>query len=379
MASIRDQRARGRGVEVRWRDPDGTERTRSAPNLRAAKALQREVEDAVSLGRRWEPRDASAAPDLPAVLAAYVRSRARSKESGTVQHDAYTLDVFLRFLRAEHGAQLPLTLLSRATIERWYDYVRRTPGKNKSTAPAESACQKYVRRVERAWEWAADADDFAAWVPRPRRIELRALTEAPTVAPTWAQMDACVAAAQGWLKRVLTVERYTGLRVQQVMGLRWDDLDLDRAVLRFRGELGKTREEKKGRLIPVSPHLVAAVAGWGRREGYLIESGRRGAQARVVRARDVCRAWARAGVPPDVWQRRPDHAFRKGLISGLKALRADVDAVEVLVGHKLPGQRSVYTDPTSIPMREAVALIPVIGLGAASEPLRLDALRSARR
>jgi integrase len=382
MASIRDQRARGRGYEVRWRDPDGKERTRSLPTLRAAKDLQREVEDSVALGRRWEPRDARPAPHIPEILEAYIRDRARTKGQGTVRLDGFTLDVYVRFLRQREGArsELPASLLSRALHVDFYEWLKRTPGKGQGRPPGEAARQKYIRRVEHVWAWAFDSEEYGDFVPRPRRIDLPTLTSEPTIAPSWEEADACVLAASGWLQRVLVVERYTGLRVQQVMGLRWSDFDLDRAILRVRGALGKTRDEKKGRVIPISEHLVDELAGWGRREGLLIESGRKGVQARIVRQRDVCRAWARAGVRPEVWQKRPNHALRKAFISGLKRLRADIDAIEFLVGHKRPGQRSVYTDPESIPMREAVALVPKIGRAdVLREPIRLDSLRSSRR
>ena len=69
MASI-DKR---RGVyRVRWRDPDGRARSRQCPTLPSARALQKEVEEAVAVGHRWEPRDAGQAPDLREVLGAYL-------------------------------------------------------------------------------------------------------------------------------------------------------------------------------------------------------------------------------------------------------------------------------------------------------------------
>lgn len=48
-------------------------------------------------------------------------------------------------------------------------------------------------------------------------------------------------------------------------------------------------------------------------------------------------------------------------MSELKRAVAGPDAVEVLVGHKLPGLRSVYTDPAALPMRRAIELIPRLG------------------
>jgi integrase len=40
------------------------------------------------------------------------------------------------------------------------------------------------------------------------------------------------------------------------MGLFWTDIDLDRRIIVFRGELGKSPSEKRGRVIPLSPHLI---------------------------------------------------------------------------------------------------------------------------
>jgi hypothetical protein len=134
-----------------------------------------------------------------------------------------------------------------------------------------------------------------------------------------------------------------------------------------RGKLGKTSAECLGRIIPISPILVKEMAGWGRREGWLIPTNRTGAQARVARQRGVIRAWKRSGVQPEVWaatEKRKGqsfHAFRKGFVSGLKKLRADPDAVEHLVGHSL-GLRGVYTDPDVLELREAVDLIPQLNL-----------------
>jgi integrase len=124
--------------------------------------------------------------------------------------------------------------------------------------------------------------------------------------------------------------------------------------MHIRPELGKSKQERRGRMVPIAPVLVAELAGWGLRVGPLVgDLG--GDVARVAKA--VRRAWKRAGVPPIVWARRPDHAFRKGFVSGLQRAGADRDAVEYLVGHSR-GLRGVYVDPDALPLIEAVALVP---------------------
>ena len=60
--------------QVRWADPDGRSRARTLPTKRAADKLKREVEDLVSRGRRWEPRDAREVPDLRVISEQYIKA-----------------------------------------------------------------------------------------------------------------------------------------------------------------------------------------------------------------------------------------------------------------------------------------------------------------
>ena len=198
----------------------------------------------------------------------------------------------------------------------------------------------------------------------------------PTVAPTWAEMDACIGAMKGWQHDLGVLLRFTGLRVHQAMSLKWSDRDLKNARLVVRGELGKTPQEQRGRIVPVSKHLVTQVADWDRDDtGYLVVSNRKKEHRneRMARSRDVERAWKRAGVREEAWDGRPHHAFRKGFVSELKRSGADSDAVEFLVGHSL-GLRGVYIDPDALPLRGAVEKIPdlhsqpVFGALDASDP-----------
>lgn len=144
------------------------------------------------------------------------------------------------------------------------------------------------------------------------------------------------------------------------MNLRWEDFDFERNTLHIRGELGKSKREKRGRFIPVTSHLLEAMSTWGRREGYVLTTNRRGLRERLARPRDMERAWVRAGVRPAAWRGRPHHAYRKGFVTGLRRSGADSDAVEYLVGHSL-GLREVYTDPDALELRAAIDLVPPLG------------------
>lgn len=142
------------------------------------------------------------------------------------------------------------------------------------------------------------------------------------------------------------------------MGLRWKDLRLDVPVpiLHVRPELGKSRQERRGRWVPIAPVLVAELGRLPRDGEFVIGCGR---LERTARARDAARAWARGGVDPAVCE-QPHHAFRAGFVSGLARLGADREAVEYLVGHS-GGVRERYLDPDAIPLVQAVELVPEIG------------------
>ncbi len=346
---------------MRWRDPDGRRRSRQCPTKAAARRLQNEVDDALAIGRRWEPRDARSQADLRLLLKDYAEECARVLKPNTAIRYARALDLFLRYLNQVHGTgPLPPTVLTRRMLADWHAALKHNGlhGRERSDATR----RKIVEVIQLAWAWLYDNDESGAEIPPPRKLRMKREPAAPTVAPTWAEMDACISALSGWQRELATVLRFTGLRVQQAMSLTWDDVDLVNASLRIRGELGKSRQEQRGRVVPVSRHLVDHLGDRPRGE-HLVTSNRHrgGDRERLARPRDFTRGWQRAGVRPEVWQQRPHHSFRKGFVSELRRAGADGDAVEFLVGHSL-GLRGIYTDPSALPLRAAVDLIPPVDL-----------------
>ncbi|MDP2309298.1 MAG: tyrosine-type recombinase/integrase [Pseudomonadota bacterium] len=277
---------------------------------------------------------------------------------------ARALDLFLRYLDKVHGkgATFSPALLTRRLLSEWYADLKHDGlhGNDRSDATR----RKLVEVVQLAWVWLYDDEESSALVAPPRKLRMAREPSKPTVAPTWAEMDACVAVLRAWHQRLGVVLRFTGLRCQQAMGLRWADVDLTRARLTVRGELGKSRQEQRGRVMPISPHLVAILRTWEREGEWLISSNRQsGDRERMARARDFERGWQRASVRQEAYDGRPHHAFRKGFVSELKRAGADADAVEFLVGHSL-GLRGVYIDPDALPLKAAVEHIPVLSLPA---------------
>ena len=111
--------------------------------------------------------------------------------------------------------------------------------------------------------------------------------------------------------------------------------------------------------------------GWGVREGRVVP----GAPSSSSVANHVAGIWralgARGAVRPEVYERHPNHAFRRAFTSELKRAGAETEAVEYLVGHTAPGARPSYLDPDCLELRDAVSRVAKIGGAAGAVPLRL--------
>ncbi len=363
MASIHPRKP---GYSVRWRDRAGKNRSRQCPDYATAKKLQREIEQALALGRDWTPAEAHRIPTLTKMFADVIKDRARRLKPGSIYQIEVATGLFIDSLEKHHRGRLTPDLLTRQALGDYYDHLVQERACNPSTA------RERVRKIEDLWRRLYDHEKHGELTPRPRRLEDLPQDPVPLMpAPTWEEMDAAVLAAGGWYRNLFLLARYTGLRKNQLMRLIWDDVDLDQALLRVRPELGKTHHEKRGRVVPISPHLVEELAGWGVRDGWLIDTGPRN-QTREPHRRWVLEIWKRAKVRREVWgsthgrRGQPLHAFRHGFITGLVLGGAQLHLVQQLVGHKPRSvTEAVYIDPVLMmpKLREVVASIPPVATG----------------
>jgi integrase len=89
---------------------------------------------------------------------------------------------------------------------------------------------------------------------------------------TWAEVERIVAAAPGHLQEYVRVRCLTGMRSGEINGLRWDQVNGDRAVLsvtraRVRGREVLPKNEFSERELPLTQSLLAALARQARRTG----------------------------------------------------------------------------------------------------------------
>lgn len=363
MASVEK---RGPKYVVRWRTLAGKERSRRAPDAATAKRLRAEIERSIALGQDWEPQELVEEPEVLTLLeldeddriagglfADFLEARRALLAAGTLRHYDRALRRFAAWLAARHpkATELGLELLTRDALAAWFGSL---VDPQREGGPLDVATARlYVTAVFSAWEWAEDSDAYGESVKRPRRPELPVPRRSPAVAPSWAEMDAVIAAAYRlaagaqherdrrgytWRGRLLLLLRYTGLRVdEQAMRLLWSDVDFERRELLIRGELGKSARERSGRIVPLSAHLLEQMGGWGPREGYLLAPHK---ACRTSSPRIMAEVWKASGVSTRIWaaengrgKTQVHHAFRKGLKTGLGRLGVASDVRDFLLGH----------------------------------------------
>jgi integrase len=80
--------------------------------------------------------------------------------------------------------------------------------------------------------------------------------------PTKDEIRAMLTVAQGWVRPLVVTAIFTGLRASELRGLRWSDVDLDRAELTVRqradrwGTIGSPKSDAGKRSVPLAPMVV---------------------------------------------------------------------------------------------------------------------------
>jgi integrase/recombinase XerC len=130
----------------------------------------------------------------------------------------------------------------------------------------------------------------------------------------------------------------SGLRLSELVGLRWLDLDLDAGEVRVLGKGGKTR------IVPVGRHAVAALRALGEAEGRAPDTpvfrGRGGApiSPRTVQAR-----LKQLALMQGFAKRVHPHLLRHTFASHMLESSGDLRAVQELLGHADIATTQIYT------------------------------------
>jgi integrase len=386
MASVRKRNGLWR---IRWRDLAGRQREvalRGCSTAKEARRISQECEAALDAGRDWQPGRARSRATLGALLDAYKAHRVASGlKASTCAKDGDILAVLAAFVMADTGDEMaPATVLTLPLLDRYVAHLRAERGCGPRTV------RHHVVRVLDLWRFGqARADDYPGMALAPHRYRTATPVDRQAAAPTWAEVDALIAhlarkrdralelrdraAAEGrtsWRPRAVAttaeaayraawVQRFTGLRIAQALAVEWTDFDFTAQTFHLRPEIAKTTAEASAaRTIPVSPHLLAELATWGRRDGPVCGDAEYHAVYERIRS-----GWKAAGVPERAWKGSPTHALRDLVSTGLREAGCAPEAVEFYLGHSL-GTAGRYTDPRAHDLTACAEAFPPVATGA---------------
>lgn len=174
---------------------------------------------------------------------------------------------------------------------------------------------------------------------------------------TFDEAERLVAGADGLWQPMITLALKTGLRLGELLALRWDDVDLvnGRLVVRraaARGVIG-TPKNGRSREIPLSADALRALKGHRHLKGELVFSDEKGKLlAKTATKWPLWRACKRAGLRRIGW-----HVLRHTFASHLVMRGAPIKAAQELLGHSTVEMTMRYAHLSPDVRRDAVCLL----------------------
>jgi len=177
----------------------------------------------------------------------------------------------------------------------------------------------------------------------------------------FAEAERLVAAAEGEWRTMILVALRTGMRHGELIGLRWQDVDLVAGRLTVRqnvvsGHIG-TPKSGKPREIPLGNEVKAALKAHRHLRGPLVFCDVDGKMLRTATTRHpLWRACKRAGLREIGW-----HCLRHSFASHLVMRGATMTAVQELLGHATIVMTMRYAHLAPEVVRETVRLLDGVG------------------
>jgi integrase len=196
------------------------------------------------------------------------------------------------------------------------------------------------------------------------------------------EAEALVAAADAEWRTIILVAWQTGLRLGELRGLRWQDVDLKVGRLTVNQAVSRkvigTPKSNKAREVPLTTRVRAALVNHQHDLGELVFCRPDGGVLPVGHLRwPLWRACDRAGIRRLGW-----HALRHTFASHLVMRGVPIVAVQELLGHSTVEMTMRYAHLSPNVLRTAIAVLdtPPSGPSAppAAEPTEGDGRKAAR-
>jgi integrase len=318
---------------VRYADQDGRWRLKTFARQRAAKEWLPTAQ--VEVKQRTHRPD-SAAPTVSAACEAWIkRGEVGGKERSTIRQRRQHVDLhILPLLGAE-------TKLSRIDVETFRDDL--LSSRSRPMAKKVMTSLRSILKQAKMGHLAADVDSIETGGRHRKRLEVG------VDIPTKEEVNALLKAATGYIRPLLAVAVFCGLRMSEVRALRWQDVDLDARQLHVRQradkwqQIGPLKSETSYRSVPLSPFVVNALKDWRGDRIYPGEALVFGTSTGTVQS--LPNIWRRHLAPLQVAAGVVDrdgkakygaHSFRHFFASWLIDQGFNIKRTSVLLGHSSP-------------------------------------------
>ena len=164
-------------------------------------------------------------------------------------------------------------------------------------------------------------------------------------------VDAC----QDWLRPIVVMGLETGMRRGEILGLTWNDIDLENGRITIRTSTTKTKEP---RVIPMSPRIWEELSRL-ERKGVLLFPKRNGERRKTFREglRTACR---NAGIVPPISPNKLRHTFSSVVLNDPERGSTEkMKVVQEILGHKkISTTMNIYAHLTTTHKKNVIDNLP---------------------
>lgn len=278
------------------------------------------------------------------------------KEFGEVHVNAVrestmrSYNLHLRRLGKAFG-DLPVGSLQLADLEVWIAAYEET-----GVSPA--SVNQAIRTLRRFWSWSVERGD----VPRnvAKGLRLRRVPERTGMVLTEQEIPRFLEHCTDSFRPIATVVLFAGLRLGEVINLRWSAVDVERGYLEVRNEGDFISKSGRHRTIPLHPQLKQTLEALEKKSEFVFctEDGKQRAPQTSWFRTSVQQAAARTGIE----RRLNFHSLRHTFATRLLLFTPDVEAARQLLGHADVQTTRLYLHPTT-QLQVAVERLPSIPCG----------------
>lgn len=316
--------------------------------------------------RTLRSRNFEASETMAALLDLYEKEGMPARHSTSVSYKAS-----LKRIREEFGDKpIDDTMTNIMAVERWLKDLRTVPTKNHPARPLAGRSKGHIKAImHRLAEFAMKMNLIDIQRNPMALVELRGSTRKvrniPVLEPAQYQALLQDKALPEHVRVMVQVAMLLGLRASEMLGLRWEDVDLLGQTIHIRRSIvgayqDETKTEASEQKLPLHPHLAGILMRWRQHspviEGWVFGSPLtdRPYHRDSLQQKHLAPAGLRIGIPNLGW-----HAFRHTYRAQLRRLGLPLEVQQKLMRHADLATTTRYGQSGSMldEMRPANALL----------------------